>query len=486
MIDNRIVGRKIAAMRQESGLTQLQLAAMMNVSHQAVSKWESGQALPDIQTMLELTRFFGITVEQLISQQEIGEDETAAADAYEPAQTNDTNEESAPAAEEREVKNMSIQQLLQMAPYMSKEIVEEIVMEIEDKLSAQQIARIAPYVRPECVEALMEKHRPELTWESLRRIAPYLRREYVDGLARDVASGKETIKPTGENINKAINDLGKTIDDFGHEVKHAVKKGLRFGKNVIREVSSALSDLAPDNPKNDEPAEPARSERAVALRKKAFERALADGKWDWIAAHIRELDNEAELCSRIADAARESGMHEWICRHMGAYADAGAIDAAISMGNWTWLGENAWQLDAPAQEKIALAAMQAEKWQWLDGHSDRLCLTGCALEIAVAALKAGERQLAVRLAENHLLPDQVSRLADAAYANEDFDALDMLIGIAEDDLLDRILEELAQKQNWELAAKYLDSAAPETIEKLMEIAVEQGNFDAVDMLDEHL
>ena len=208
MIDNRIVGRKIAAMRQENGLTQLQLAAMMNVSHQAVSKWESGQALPDIQTMLELTRFFGITVEQLISLEEIEAQEIPAEDAYESAQTNDNNPESNTAAEEREVKNMSIQQLLQMAPYMSKETVEEIVMEIEDRLTAQQIARIAPYVRAECVEALMEKHKPELTWESLRRIAPYLRREYVDGLARDVASGKETIKPAGENPNKAFNDIG--------------------------------------------------------------------------------------------------------------------------------------------------------------------------------------------------------------------------------------------------------------------------------------
>ena len=67
MIDNRLVGRKIAAYRQSNALTQQQLAVMMNVSHQAVSKWESGQALPDIQTLMELTRFFGVTVEQLFS-----------------------------------------------------------------------------------------------------------------------------------------------------------------------------------------------------------------------------------------------------------------------------------------------------------------------------------------------------------------------------------------------------------------------------------
>ena len=67
MIDNRTVGKTIAGLRQAKGMTQQQLAAAMNVSHQAVSKWENGAALPDIQTMVELTQLFGITVEQLIS-----------------------------------------------------------------------------------------------------------------------------------------------------------------------------------------------------------------------------------------------------------------------------------------------------------------------------------------------------------------------------------------------------------------------------------
>ena len=66
MVDTRAVGRLIATLRQTKGLTQQQLAAALNVSHQAVSKWENGAALPDIQTLLDLTKLFGITVEQLL------------------------------------------------------------------------------------------------------------------------------------------------------------------------------------------------------------------------------------------------------------------------------------------------------------------------------------------------------------------------------------------------------------------------------------
>ena len=67
MVDTRAVGKLIATLRQTKGLTQQQLAAALNVSHQAVSKWENGAALPDIQTLLDLTKLFGITVEQLLN-----------------------------------------------------------------------------------------------------------------------------------------------------------------------------------------------------------------------------------------------------------------------------------------------------------------------------------------------------------------------------------------------------------------------------------
>ena len=50
MIDNRTVGRCIARLRVAKGMTQQGLAAALNVSHQAVSKWETGAALPDMQT----------------------------------------------------------------------------------------------------------------------------------------------------------------------------------------------------------------------------------------------------------------------------------------------------------------------------------------------------------------------------------------------------------------------------------------------------
>lgn len=45
MIDNKAVGKAIAALRIREKMTQQELAAKVSVSHQAVSKWESGDSL---------------------------------------------------------------------------------------------------------------------------------------------------------------------------------------------------------------------------------------------------------------------------------------------------------------------------------------------------------------------------------------------------------------------------------------------------------
>jgi len=483
MIDNRQVGRKIAGMRQAKALTQQQLAAMMNVSHQAVSKWESGQALPDIQTLLELTRFFGVTVEQLVSPQA----EKEAPDAYAGGDASDTNscKDKCEDRELKEVKNMNLQQLLQMAPYMSKETVEEIVIEINDALSAAQIARIAPYIRAECLERLIEKHHPEFTWESLRKIAPYMRRESVDELARAIASGRESVKPGADKLDKTINDIGKAFDDIGRGVGKAVKKAIRFGESVIDEVSSAFSDFSADCQPPERPAA-GRSERAAALRKMAFERALADGKWDWLADHLDEIADDAQFRAKIAARAREENMHEWICANLGEFAGMDFVEAAIARSDWAWLSENAFRQEAALQERIACAAADAEKWDWLAAHSDRMLIAACALQIALAAYEQGEKKLAVQLANNQMEPAQVSVLAQKAYEFGDPDTIADLEALLDDGFLDGMLADMADKGAWEQAERFLGNAAPETIENLMEKAVEQGNFDAVDMLDDYL
>ncbi len=58
---------KIIALRKSNGMTQEQLAEKLNVSRQAVSRWESGSASPDASNILQLSKLFGVTADYLLN-----------------------------------------------------------------------------------------------------------------------------------------------------------------------------------------------------------------------------------------------------------------------------------------------------------------------------------------------------------------------------------------------------------------------------------
>ncbi len=63
----QLIGGNIAAYRKKEGLTQASLAEKLNYSDKAVSKWERGESVPDVLTLMTLAQLFGITVNDLIS-----------------------------------------------------------------------------------------------------------------------------------------------------------------------------------------------------------------------------------------------------------------------------------------------------------------------------------------------------------------------------------------------------------------------------------
>ena len=70
-MDQIKIGKFIADCRKKQNLTQMQLAEKLNVTDRAVSKWERGKAMPDSSIMLELCALLKITVNELLSGEEI-------------------------------------------------------------------------------------------------------------------------------------------------------------------------------------------------------------------------------------------------------------------------------------------------------------------------------------------------------------------------------------------------------------------------------
>ena len=61
------IGKRIAALRREKNLKQDDLAQMLEVSPQAVSKWENDQTCPDISLLPNLAKILGVSVDELLS-----------------------------------------------------------------------------------------------------------------------------------------------------------------------------------------------------------------------------------------------------------------------------------------------------------------------------------------------------------------------------------------------------------------------------------
>ena len=60
------IGTNIASQRKKAGLTQAGLAEKLNYSDKAVSKWERGESIPDVLTLMQLAELFEITVNDLL------------------------------------------------------------------------------------------------------------------------------------------------------------------------------------------------------------------------------------------------------------------------------------------------------------------------------------------------------------------------------------------------------------------------------------
>lgn len=71
---------KLQELRRKKGLTQEQLAQKLYVSRTAVSKWESGRGYPNIDSLQDIARFFGLTVDELISGEALSADEKPCRD----------------------------------------------------------------------------------------------------------------------------------------------------------------------------------------------------------------------------------------------------------------------------------------------------------------------------------------------------------------------------------------------------------------------
>lgn len=66
---NQKIAKNIMTYRKAAGLTQAELAEKINYSDKSVSKWESGNGIPDVYTLMQMARLFGVTLNDLVGEE---------------------------------------------------------------------------------------------------------------------------------------------------------------------------------------------------------------------------------------------------------------------------------------------------------------------------------------------------------------------------------------------------------------------------------
>ncbi len=81
-----VLGSNIATYRKRQGLTQAGLAEKLNYSDKAVSKWERGESMPDVLTLVQLAELFAVNVNDLLTDpNELPEEKSAVVEKMEKA-----------------------------------------------------------------------------------------------------------------------------------------------------------------------------------------------------------------------------------------------------------------------------------------------------------------------------------------------------------------------------------------------------------------
>ena len=181
-IDTTKTGAAIAAHRQRMNLSQQGLAGLMNVTHQAVSKWEKGLALPDTETLLALAKLFGCSMETLllgVLPEEPKEEKTVSAQP--PAE---------PVAAD-ELQNLDFSSLMNMLPFVSTKAADQLFCTYAEnsKPDAEKLLALAPFVSTQVLTDYVTAHPlGKSSPEVVASLAPFLPTQAVDQLILDLDS----------------------------------------------------------------------------------------------------------------------------------------------------------------------------------------------------------------------------------------------------------------------------------------------------------
>ena len=194
MLDIQNIGARIARLRKEKNMTQMELAERLNISFQAVSNWERGMTAPDIAKLSELSQIFEVSIDELLG-----------------------NERAAKVIEdikEKKPVDASDKGLEDVAPLLHPKELDEIVAE-SAKNDMHSVAALYPFLPEETIDRLLEKaFENGAQIGDIVAVAPFASEKALDAAAKKACEkgvgGRELCALAPFLSDSTLDELAKT------------------------------------------------------------------------------------------------------------------------------------------------------------------------------------------------------------------------------------------------------------------------------------
>ena len=179
-------GAYISRLRKELDLPQSQLADRLNVTRQAVSKWERGESFPDISILCALAEAFGVSVDTLINAGETGESGKRILASI-------AKNEEIP-AEALEGKD-AVRDIIGIAPYLKASALSAIAEKLAaNSIDISRIIELAEFMNDSSVQLLLENGNLDSPDDALlEKLIPFLGTDSMLTVLDRIIKGKNSV-----------------------------------------------------------------------------------------------------------------------------------------------------------------------------------------------------------------------------------------------------------------------------------------------------
>jgi len=249
MIDSRITGAYISRLRREKDWTQLEMADRLNVSHQAVSRWETGESFPDISLLVTLAQVFNVSVDSLLNGEKVmqpdqphkattGDIVTALASGHPENVARMVREDQA-----------DFEEVLEAAPLTRPSTMGKVVENLGGyKFTLEQVLRLAPFVGREALKSIVNESIAggEIDRHLISGLAPFLDQETLEDLVNRVIEGEietDFLSDLAPFVSKStLEKLVDHIEEGKLDMEHLKDLAPFLGKEALEKLVFAAAD----------------------------------------------------------------------------------------------------------------------------------------------------------------------------------------------------------------------------------------------------